>query len=131
MKRTSETRVAQLMELLKDGKPRTAPMAADEMKADASAISAAMGCLMGRGQIHIADWTKRLRSGGRMIAVYQIGAGENKPMPAPPSKAEYRKHQSQREIEERERLAAERARPVVAFRHWQDVAFFGEHRRAA
>ena len=128
MKRTSETRIAQLLELLKDGKPRTAPMAADEMKADASAISAAMGCLMGRGQIHIADWTKRARSGGRMIAVYQIGAGENKPMPAPPSKAEYRAMQSQREIEERERLAAERARPVVAFRHWQDAALFGDAR---
>lgn len=128
MKRTSETRIAQLLELLSDGKPRTTPQAAEEMRCDASTLSGAMYALFSRKQVHIIEWVSPRK--GQPIALYRVGKGRNKPKPEPMSKAESRRLQSQREIEERERLAAERARPIVAFRHWQDAALFGDARTA-
>ena len=131
MKRTSEARISKLLELLGDGKPRTTPQAADELRCDASTLSGAMFVLFERKQVHIVDWVPRQCGNGKPIAVYVFGDGPNKEAPVPLSKAELRKRQSLKEIEERERLAAEKAREIVPFRHWQDQALFGEHRRAA
>lgn len=127
MKRASETRIAQLLELLSDGKPRTTPQAAEEMRCDASTLSGAMYALFTRKQVHIIDWVSPRK--GQPIALYKVGKGRNKPKPVPMTKAESRRLQSQREIEERERLAAERAKPIVPFRDPLAVALFGEYRR--
>lgn len=132
MKRTSETRIRQVLSLMKDGKPRTTSQAADEMRVeDPSIISAAMSVAFGRKQLHIVDWVKRRHAGGSLIPMYKVGAGDNMPRPAPPSKAEYRKIQSQKEMQERERLAEEKARPIVAFRDPLIAAFYGEYQREA
>jgi hypothetical protein len=133
MKRTSETRIGQLLALLSDGKPRSTPQAADELHYDAGNLSGAMAVLFERKQVHIVDWVHRANDicGSKKVPVYAFGDGENVPMPPKLSKAEYRAMQSKREMEERERLAEERARPVRPFRHWQDAALFGDHGRAA
>lgn len=127
MKRTSETRITQLLKLMSDGKPRSSPQAAEEMRYHPSCVSGAMGCLHSRSQIHIVDWVRRRNAGGRMVAVYQFGDGDDVPMPTR-SKEEYRKVQTAREIAERERLAKERERPIVPFRDPLVAAFYGEYR---
>lgn len=129
MKRTSETRIAQLLELLSDGKPRTTPQAAQEMLCDPSTLSGAMYMALNREQVHIVDWVSPRR--GQPIALYKVGKGRNKPKPAPMTRAESRRLQSLREIEERERLAEEKARPFVPFRDPMTAAFYGEYQRDA
>ena len=112
-----------LAALLKDKKPRTISQAAADLGLTESPVYVAAKKLRAEGKIHVSEW-KMSPVNNRFIAVWIIGGGEDAPKP---SRDEWVRPGSS-EDEHSRRIAEELARP--AFRHWQDVAFFGEARAA-
>lgn len=109
-----------LLNLMKDGKPRTIEQAAREIAYTDAPVYAAAKKLSSTGELHICDWGSSTVK-GRFYSIWSIGPGPDKPKPfcdeweMPGYNDTWQK-----------RIADELARP--AFRHWMDVALFGEAR---
>lgn len=72
------------------------------------------------GEIHVESWRQ---SRGTFAAVYRAGHAEDAPMP--PELAE-----RMRAYRETITTRADQKRNFKAFRHWTDIALFGEYRGA-
>jgi len=129
MTHISETKVRQLANLMEDGKERTAPMAAKELKWTNSDLCRAMKRLYDDGHVHIVDW--HIPKTGGYVAVYIIGAGMDKKKPVQKTSHERRRLQSAREETERRRLEMEKMKAFVPFRDPWTAALYGEYQREA
>lgn len=118
-------------------KPMTVIQISKETGLSIPCVKAVIRLLEADRMVHVPEWELAGHS-HRRVAMYRYGQGENAPMPplqTPEERAEknriWRQKNADRraqkiEAERRARIAAELARP--AFRHWMDVALFGEAR---
>ena len=130
MKAVAKAKLDAVIRLMSDGIPRTCPEVARSLDFTGPLAANAMALLHEDEEVHVFEWRVHQGKGGR-IAVYKFGYGKDAISPLPPTKHELRKMQSRREEAERKRLERERLTDFEPFRHWQDAALFGEHRRAA
>jgi len=129
MTHIARMKVRQLADLMEDGKERTAPMAAKELKWSANDLCRAMKQLYRDGHVHIIDW--HIPKTGGYVAVYIIGQGPDKPKPVQRTSYERRRLQSAREQTERRRLEVEKMKVFVPFRDPWTAALYGEYQREA
>ena len=117
MKQVSEATIERARLLMLDGVERRYRDIADALHITKTPASSAIGALHDRGQVFIARYD-RLPGSSRHCAVFKFG---NEPDAEPPEKANrYAWVEA-----ERDWIAQSRA-PVKPFRHWQDIALFGE-----
>lgn len=79
MGQLSKVHMRHLLDLMHDGKERTALDAAKELKVAEESVYRAMKQLREDREIHIIDW--RIPRHGGWVAVYAIGSAPDKPKP--------------------------------------------------
>ena len=129
MGQLSKTHMRHLLNLMHDGKERTALAAAKELKVAEESVYRAMKKLREDKEIHIIDW--RVPKNGGWVAVYVIGSAPDKAKPVVANRWNRGETRVKRVDKERALLAREeaerkaKAKAIKPFRDPFIEAFFG------
>jgi len=135
MGQLSKTHMRNLLNLMHDGKERTALAAAKELRVAEESVYRAMKKLREDKEIHIIDW--RVPKNGGWVAVYAIGSAPDKAKPVVSGRWTRGKSRTNRVDKKRRKLAwenAERLRKASEIKPFRDEltkAFYGEYQREA
>lgn len=130
MKRSKPIQADEVMKLLEKHAPISSPDLARHMKVGRTSLNYHMDTLHRQKRIYVSGWTGFNRQGSP-VRLWSVGDQPDAEKPlecapvAPPKESEAEKWErimSEREAVMRARLAA----TIKPFRHWTDVALFGE-----
>jgi len=114
-----------IVELLKDGKPRTVPDIALALGKVPENIATIVKRLKELDRVRVSGY--RRNSIGHPVKLWVAGKGKDAPKPRSATRAERNAMAVYREKLAEELAARDRANRPMPFRHWQDSVLFGDY----